>query len=34
LLTGQEGGLRLADEAAEAVEQFHDIDKDERGSKP
>jgi C4-dicarboxylate transporter DctQ subunit len=34
LLTGQEGGLRLADEAAEAVEQFHDIDKDERGGKP
>lgn len=34
LLTGQEGGLKLADEAAEAVEQFHDIKKDERSGKP
>lgn len=34
LLTGRQTGFRLADEAAEAVEQFHDIDKNEQGGKP
>jgi C4-dicarboxylate transporter DctQ subunit len=33
LLTGKAGGLRLADEAAEAIEQFHDLDEDDRGRK-
>jgi C4-dicarboxylate transporter, DctQ subunit len=34
LLIGREGGFRLADEAADAVEQFHDIDKNEPGRTP
>ena len=34
LLTGQESGLKLADEAAEMVEQFRDLGRDEREHKP
>jgi C4-dicarboxylate transporter, DctQ subunit len=33
LLTGKVGGLRLADEAAEAIEQFHDLNKDDQDRK-
>lgn len=34
IITGQQEGLRLADEAAEAIEQFKDLDRPERSGAP